>query len=223
MKKYIIILFFGAILIVGVSVGFFCHYYSDVSSQHIVDITKIIFQSMLTGSVTFCGLFLTILSQEHQNKKQNNLEHCPCIIVKDYKGLSAPRDITSINETEKIVICCAERFVRTIDLTICNCKSNYCLNCSIKKEDGNYIIGNIKDQNEKIRVALWDQNHFLVFNFEDVYGLKYQQEIKYQYDKDTKAISFVSCQPKRKHDKKKVVRKLRTQFMCYHKDSRNTE
>lgn len=198
MKKFVLLMLLVALLLFGLSVGVFCHYYNDKLNQQIVDISKIVFQSMLTGSVTFCGLFLTISSQEYQNQKQKRLERCPCIIVKDFKGLSAARDITSISDTEKIVLCCTDCIVRTIDLTICNCKSNYCLNCSIESQVGSFAIGNIVDQNEKIKIALKDQDDSLVFKFEDIYGLKYQQEIKYQYDSKTKSICFVSCQPTRR-------------------------
>lgn len=197
-KKFVLLALILVLLLAGLSSWGVYHYYFDEFHPQIVDLSKIILQAMLTGAVTFLGLFFTIFSQEGQNKKQKELDFCPCIIVNDFGGLSTTRDIGSINDTEKIVVCCSDDIIRTIDLSICNCKFNYGLNLSVESNSGEYYLGNIKNENINIKITLKNDDYYLVFKFEDAYGLKYEQKIKYQYDNKMKSIRFISCQPTRR-------------------------
>ena len=45
------------------------------------EISKIIFQSVLAGSITFLGLFVTIVTQDLQNEAKEKKQICPCFIL----------------------------------------------------------------------------------------------------------------------------------------------
>ncbi len=197
MKKYVLIALTVALLIVGVSLFFFMKSYGSDESKQVVEISKIVFQSMLAGSVTFCGLLLTIASQEHQNRRQKALERCPHFVVINATGVSASRDVSSINASERVTVCCGTKTVRTIDCTLCNCKSNYGLNVFLVGNPAKINLGCFSTEQRKLKLALNDGEGKLFLYFEDVMGFKYQQEIEYVLNSE-KVYQFVSKQPQRR-------------------------
>ena len=199
MKKYVLLAIILDLFIICMSYSAFKNNFSGEESQKIAEISKLVFQATVTGAVTFSGLFLTICSQDNQVTKKERMELCACMVIKDSHGTSASKEISSISNNKNVVICSNEGLVRTVECTIENCKNNYALNLSIKSINGEIKLGTIKDNHINLQLALKEGNKgIFVFKFEDIYGLKYMQEISYEYQQTTNEFQFISHQPKRR-------------------------
>lgn len=200
MKKFILIVicfFICSGLII-------CYYYSTNSletfDQQIVTISKILIQSICTGTVTFLGLFFTIYSQEIQNREKLRVELCPCFIVK-LNGMPSAAKEYNDNFSNNMVICCNSRKVREVKCDIINCRNNFGLNVAIYKDNLKKYIGSLNG-NEKLSITLIldsdNENSFFI-NFEDVYGIRYFQKIDYNFIGNR--YNFISHQPTRSQNR----------------------
>ena len=199
MKKFVILAIILDLLIIFIAYNAFQNNYLGDENQRIVDISKLVLQSTVTGVVTFTGLLLTIFSQDNQSKRKEQLKLCACLIIKNSSGASASKDITCIKNNPKVIVCDDKPQIRTVECMVENCKKNYALNLSIESVHGEVKLGTIKDECRNIQLALKkEETGELVFKFEDIYGLKYKQKIVYEYQQHINTFQFISKQPKRR-------------------------
>lgn len=197
MKKYVIIVLGVALLLASMFAFLYWEYSPNCKNDVISEVVKIGYQAMLTGTVTFSGLFFTILSQEQQSKKKQRIELCPCIVVTECNVTASDHKVESISATGNVRVCCSDKSVKLAEVTIANCKDNYGINLSLLGNECTYPLGNLAEKEVALKIALSPISNKLVFLFEDVYGLKYRQEIHYQYDGQGR-ISFTAQQPTRR-------------------------
>lgn len=186
-------------LILCISCHAFQSNFSGNENEKITEISKLVLQSTVTGIITFAGLFLTIYSQDNSFKKKEQMQLCACLIIKNSCGTSASKDISSIISNPQVIICCEESQLRTVECVFVNCKNNYALNLSLVAINGEVKLGTIKDDDLHLQLALKEEKvGRLIFNFEDIYGLKYRQKIVYEYQQYANEFQFISHQPKRR-------------------------
>lgn len=199
MKRYVAILIIICLLFAVILAVAFVMSFDIPEYQQLTELSKVIMQSILAGTVTFLGLFLTICSQENQVKNNLRESLCPCIIVQKSSGLSAIKDVSSQKVGKGVIICTREEKIRTIDCSLYNCKDNYGLNLSVESIHGKVCLGNIENELIDITIAInGEKNGFITLMFNDVYGEKYTETIKYHYRGIDNSVMFNSSEPKRR-------------------------
>lgn len=199
MKKIVFLVIILDLFLINIAYERLKSNYVGDGNELIVETSSMIMQSTITGAVTFIGLYLTCLSQDMQDTRKERMELCPCIVVKDSLSPSVIKDENSISKNQKIIICSNMNKVRTVTCSIMNCKKNYVLNLSIRDKNGNREVGTIINEIFTLELALNAENKGeLIFEFQNIYGLKYKQKIIYEYQSGIKNYYFISNQPKRK-------------------------
>ncbi|MBQ9887424.1 MAG: hypothetical protein IJM37_11295 [Lachnospiraceae bacterium] len=200
MKKFIIGIILSFIII-GIILCFILIKYSNESLEtQITTISKILLQSIVSGFVTFLGLFMTISFNEYQNKQNEKNKICPKFYLVPKERASALKKINVIDE-KNFFICTYSKNAREIECEIKNtreCKAKKIFikkNLNIKKK-----IKNLECKDNICFLTLGNNcrfyRSFKIF-FEDVMGNKYKQKIKYKYDDDG-SYDFKSSIPKKR-------------------------
>lgn len=201
MKKIIIFTICICIIVEIVVTGAFMYLSQDECSEKLVVVAQIILQAILSGVVTFVGLFFTILSQERQANDSFILQQRPCFIIDPPNYASVKSVLSEITTKQSLIICHEDGEVRTSQCVLKNVKDNYGINVFIRSENSNLnYIGNFsKDYGKNVQLVLKAQEdgEFWV-EFEDVYGNKYKQKINYKYLDGQNKYQFFSNQPQRR-------------------------
>ncbi len=207
MKKYILLTILICIAIVVLSSLLLMNSSKDKEEIKLATISSNIFQATLSGCITFAGLFLTVLSQEQQQKNIQTKELMPCFILKATTIAGPKSGKENILGNNKIINCSNSEELRTIECEITNAKDNYAINVGlVNANDCIFLIGSLGSDKQQLLLALDSlAEGTIIVVFEDVYGHKYKQHITYKYDEGKNKYVFTSCQPKRrtkKDDKK---------------------
>ena len=168
MKKLVIIII-CCFVFSGIIIYYYCYSKNSLETfdQQIVTVSKIMIQSICTGTVTFLGLFFTIYSQEIQSKERIRIELCPCFIITSNGKPSTTKEYNH-DLSNNMIVCCNSRKIREVECNIINCRNNFGLNILISKNNSKRYIGSL-NYNEKLPVTLIlnsdDKDSFFI-NFE---------------------------------------------------------
>lgn len=200
MKKFIIIAIICCLVIAVISVALFMYYSTDCINEQLTKITSIVFQAILSGSITFIGLFFTVLSQEVHKKEQQKDEVKPCFVINPIESAGPKRLVSELQLSGDVVLCSEAKELRALHCELVNTKENYGLNVSIQcPYETSFYLGSVKKQNHTLKLLLDGvQESYLWLFFEDVYGVKYKQKIVYKYEERYNRYRFTSVQPKRR-------------------------
>ena len=182
MKKIIFSTIILCLIIVIVSMMLYFYYSADSFNIQVVEVSKIFTQSILSGIVTFTGLFFTVMAQEIQQKMRCLEELCPCFVVA-CQGFSAKKELSDSGDHYNIRVADGSLKVRDVDGFIKNAKGNFALNVTIYGENKEFYLGYMEKEKEKVGLVLNAENpgEFIIC-FEDICGNKYKQKITYKYD-----------------------------------------
>lgn len=170
---------------------------NNTDPEKIAEISTIVFQSILSGTITFLGLLFTIVTQGFQNESKEKKQLCPCFIIITKGKVSAEIDKIEIKD-EAINVEKNEKSFRIQDCILINVKNNYALNTYfLGTNNKKQYFENNAEHATILSLALSARGagNFFVF-FEDVYGNKYKQKIKYFLNDTENEYQFVSKAPK---------------------------
>ena len=158
---------------------------------------KLIFQASLSGTFTFCGLFITIANQEVQQHKLEKKKMCPCMILEQVGIASTECTVNSFKSSD-LVNCIREpqgdEKVRSVKVRLTNIKDHsWSMNCRIMGKKVNQAL----KWNEGIAIELIlyseAEDAEILVEFSDVYGVEYKQRIHYSANRGK--YTFASSQP----------------------------
>ena len=197
MRK-LLILIISSIIALGV---FLCLLFSwnstDSLNEQIVTLSKIALQSIISGFITFLGLYITISFNERQINRKELIEKRPNLSI-DFIGKASSKKNRDTIDSKNTIICTESKNVRTIDCRIKNLKE-----CEVKRihiKHSRIISIEIKCL-DKFEVALCEnpikcKRFYIVY--EDVMGNKYQQKVKYKFEKRKSTYAKTTSEPKRR-------------------------
>ena len=181
MRK-LLILIISSIIALGV---FLCLLFSwnstDSLNEQIVTLSKIALQSIISGQI---------------NRKEL-IEKRPNLSI-DFIGKASGKKNRDTIDSKNTIICTESKNVRTIDCRIKNLKE-----CEVKRihiKHSRIISIEIKCL-DKFEVALCEnpikcKRFYIVY--EDVMGNKYQQNVKYKFEKRESTYAKTTSEPKRR-------------------------
>lgn len=203
MKRIYSITFIVVIVFALISVILYIYYYDSKSSNLMMSILEICMDSLLTGAVTFIGLIVTFSFQRKQDKENYEKNICPCIVVQTAdKARPSQKNINpQLKETELLLT--DAKNVRTLDCKIFNPTSNCILNVKIHIGQNEVPIElSGKSKIYKCHLASGIESEIL-FTFEDIFGNRYMQKIKYKQETSLNYVFHYS--PPRKLKKREEV------------------
>ena len=193
------IIIFCAILLLTIGILLFA-----VSSDNCLEIfstlSKIAFQSVLSGLITFIGLLITISFQTKQAEEKRLLDLCPCFIVEGSGAASALMDQHDFTDEGHVVFVCSDSTnQRSCVCLLHNTKAVYALNIELLNDRNElcYSLGSKAKVDESLLLVLLGNNpSFFSVRFKDSYGNQYVQRIEYKYTSNNKYV-FISYKPEK--------------------------
>lgn len=198
---FIILLFVVCVFILC----FVFHMYSNENiSAQIVTISKIMLQSVISGLVTFLGLFITISFNEYQIKQKELIKIRPVLYFEPIEMASALIKKKTIIKSDGFN-CSNSKKVRKLTCTLCNSENNSVKNIYLKKLLSINMESNYSDtsnDNNLYCLYLNAENSSILNRFyiqyEDIMGNKYKQTVKYKFDSNKKTYTLKMSIPRRR-------------------------
>lgn len=184
-------------IVIAIVICTICAFQYDFVNQSGNEVYKLIFQASLSGTVTFCGLFITIANQEVQQRKLEKKKMCPCMILEQEGVASTERSVNSFESTDS-VNCIRElqddKKARSVNVKLINIKDNsWAMNCRIMEKRVCQALKWNKDITIKLILYSEVEDEEILVEFSDVYGVEYKQRIHYSANRGK--YTFVSSQP----------------------------
>lgn len=187
-------------LVVAIIAGYI-FWHNTSNDDPVADVSKQVFSSLITGLVSFTGLLITITFQNQQALHKQLVDIQPCFVVIPDGAASAEKTRDYFQSNGQYYLCSSSTYLRTISSQIKNVKSNaYAINVALTDDlqKIHYPLGSYENEPITCDLALKNGTSLFYIDFEDVYGTKYYQEIKYEYNNEHNQYTFIMSQPTRK-------------------------
>lgn len=198
MKKWVLLAAIICIVII-IGLGFFIVNNSPCKPiETLTNLSKDAIQSILTGVITFLGLFFTMSFQHSQTIREKEEAICPNFVVEASNHASANMQYSDCKQSD---FCSAgdvyKGNVRTQKIQIDNCKSTFAVNTILLTKDKNqsHSVGSITHETITLDCTLEAGSSYFYIQFDDAIGTKYSQKIDYEYQKSLNKYTFVSHKP----------------------------
>ena len=183
--EFTVLLIIASILVIDVV----CYFLYDFANDKGNIIFKLVFQGTISGLVTLGGLLFTALRQEQEKR-------IPFLVVQQRCTASA-RHKYSDTDREGCIECCDKGvdYVRKVNVSFINIKSNWVINCKIC---GTNIgsLGGSDSVNKYILISdACEKGNSFTVEFQDIFGKKYSQKIEYKKASECEYV-FISNQPR---------------------------
>ena len=200
MPKRIIILVSICMVLIILAGCVFWGNSTDKKEEKLVRISMQIIGALVSGLVSFTGLFITISFQNKQTKDKQLLDILPCFVVLTEENASAIKNINDLSSGDDAIICTTNNRVREQMCAIQNVKSSFAINVSIRDNldtKDAFVLGSLGGSVQNHQLVLYGDASFFFIHFTDIYGNHYSQKIDYKYSRKINRYLFTLNQPER--------------------------
>ncbi|MBR1676984.1 MAG: hypothetical protein IJ706_06740 [Clostridia bacterium] len=187
MKRKILICVFSLLLVI---LFFIIFLYCNTCDLRLSKILEIVFQSILTGVITFASVFVTFMLNNYLYNIKKKDRNQPNIMISVEGNPSAEKKVNTKRNNVFSLTSKEDDIIREVTCVFFNCADNFFINGYIEndrlvrkeiKDRDKIVLGLLSNLNEKYEIKLY---------YEDVNHIHYSQLIWYSLIQNDNVIKY---------------------------------